>query len=82
MIKSIKTSLGKLWPLKEISEKILLLVTDRANYMLSTSEKLKEQYPKLIYLTCLAHVLHNIGETIKLSFPLVNNFVLNAKNAH
>ena len=79
MIKSIEKSLEKFWPLEQISEKILLLVTDRANYMKNAGEKLKVRFPKLIHLTCLAHGLHDISETIRLNFPLVNKFVLNAK---
>ena len=42
MVKSNETSLRKFWQLEEISEKFLLLVTDRTNYMINTREKLKE----------------------------------------
>jgi len=76
MVKSNETSLGKFWPLEEIWEKFVLLVTDKTNYMINTREKLKEQFPKLIHLTCLAHGLHNISETIMLTFPLADKYIL------
>ena len=74
MVKSIETSLEKFRPLEEISHKILLLVTHKTNYMKSTGEKLKEPFPKLIHLTSLAHGLHNISETIGLTYPLIDKF--------
>ena len=82
MVKSNETSLGKFWPSEEISEKFLLLVTDRTNYMINTREKLKEQFPKLIHLTCLAHGLHNISETIRLTFPLVDKYFFSIVNRY
>ena len=39
MVKSNETSLRKFWPLEEISEKFLLLVTDRTNYIINIRKK-------------------------------------------
>ena len=82
MVKSNETSLGKFLPLEEILENFLLLVTDRTNYMINTGEKQKEQFPKLIHLTCLAYGLHNISETITLTFPLVDKYIFSIVNRY
>ena len=82
MVKSNETSLRKFWPLEEISENFLLLVTDRTNYMINIRKKLKEQFLKLIHLTCLAHGLHNISETIWLTFPLVGKNIFSIANRY
>jgi len=54
-------------------EKILLMVSDAAPYMVKTASNLKVFYPNLIHCTCLAHGLNRVAETIRLQFPLVND---------
>ena len=57
-------------------DKILLLITDAANYMkLSGKTMISELYPKMTHLTCLAHALHNVCEEIRKDFPLVNRLI-------
>ena len=38
-------------------EKVLLFVSDGASYMLKAAQNLKTMYPKMLYITCLAHGL-------------------------
>jgi hypothetical protein len=40
--------------------KVLLLVTDRARYVIKAGKQLKALFPKMIHLTRLVHALHNV----------------------
>lgn len=61
------------------SEKILLMVTDAASYMLKSAQSLKIFFPNLIHCTCLAHGLNRVAEKIRLEYPLVNSLISNIK---
>ena len=43
--------------------------------MVKSGQTLKGIFPNLIHITCLAHTLHRIAETIYNSFQLVDRFV-------
>ena len=45
--------------LKIKRENFSLFLTDAARYMSSAGKTLKELYPSLMYVTCVAHLLHN-----------------------
>lgn len=64
-----------LWPNVVKEEKILLLYTDAAAYMLKAGNSLNVFYPNLIHVTCLAHGLHRVTETVTDLFPKVNKFI-------
>ncbi|KAJ4430014.1 hypothetical protein ANN_22222 [Periplaneta americana] len=59
--------------------KVLLFSTDAASYMVAAAPLLKTFYPNLTHVTCLAHGLHRVSETIRNEFPLVNSFISNTK---
>ncbi|KAJ4437546.1 hypothetical protein ANN_17691 [Periplaneta americana] len=59
--------------------KILLFCTDAASYMVAAASLLKTFYPNPTHVTCLAHGLHRVSETIWNEFPLVNSFISNTK---
>ena len=40
-------------------ENFLLLLTDAARYMFLAGKTLKELYPSLMHVTCVARLLHN-----------------------
>lgn len=61
------------------SEKVLLMLSDAAAYMVKASTNLKVFYGNLIHCTCLAHGINRIAETIRLQFPLVNKLISNGK---
>jgi hypothetical protein len=61
------------------SEKILLMVSDAAAYMIKAASNLKIFYTNLIHCTCLAHGLNRVAETIRLQFPLVNTLISQGK---
>lgn len=74
----VNDALLALWPHGN-AEKVLLLVTDVAAYMLKAGENLKIFFPNMLHLTCYAHGLNRVAETIRQSFPLVNNLISSVK---
>jgi hypothetical protein len=59
--------------------KILLMLSDAAPYMVKAASNIKFFYEKLIHCTCLAHGINRIAETIRLQFLLVNELVKSGK---
>jgi hypothetical protein len=57
---TLNTALNILWPNGIKYHKVLLLVTDRARYMIKAGKQLKALFPKMIHLTRLAHALHKV----------------------
>jgi len=60
-------------------EKFLLFVTDGAPYMKKVARDLKPLYPKLIRLTCMAHMNHCVAETVRATFKNVDQLISNVK---
>lgn len=48
-----------------ISDYFKLLITDQAANMIKLGKILKDLYPDLLHITCLAHMVHNICEKIR-----------------
>jgi hypothetical protein len=64
--------LASLWPSRVQHKKIKLLLTDGAPYMVKAGSNLKVFYEHLVHLTCLAHALNLVCETIRKQYPDVN----------
>lgn len=67
-----------LWPSvpqSEITSKFLILLTDAAPYMIKAGKNLKGIYPGLLHVTCLAHGLHRVAESVRASYKSVDDFV-------
>ena len=62
-------------------EKVLLLISDAATYMIRAGEMLKGFYGKLTHVTCTSHLLHNACMKIKSSFPEVDMLIASVKAA-
>jgi hypothetical protein len=75
----INNALQILWPSGIQYNKVFLLVTDAAKYMVKLGKDMKRMYPKLIHITCLTHALHNTSEVIRKSYPNVDKFISSAK---
>lgn len=60
-------------------ERVLLLLSDAAAYMLKCGMQLKVFYPNMIHVTCLAHALHRVCEAIRILFPKVNTLISSTK---
>jgi hypothetical protein len=51
-----------LWPVTVEQENVLLFISEAAPNMIKAAKALKLLYPKIIYVTCLAHALHRVAE--------------------
>jgi hypothetical protein len=68
-----------LWNTTIIARKFRLFVTDGAAYMLKCGRHLKVFYPKIVHITCLAHMLNLVAETIRRSYEDVDGLIANVK---
>lgn len=59
--------------------KVLLVVTDAAPYMVKAMKSLNVLYPKMIHVTCLAHGLHRVADFIRTKFSDVNDLISSVK---
>jgi hypothetical protein len=60
-------------------EKILMMVTDAATYMIKTGENLKIFFPNLFHLTCVAYGINRVTEAVRTEYLLVNRLINNVK---
>ena len=56
-----------------------LLLFDAAKYMIAAGITLKSLYPKLFYVTCVAHLLHNCAMKVKSYFEDVDQLIAKVK---
>jgi hypothetical protein len=68
-----------LYPEGVKKDKVLLSLSDAAPYMKKAVEVLQIFYQNIIHVTCLAHGLHRICETIREEFPAVNKLISSTK---
>jgi hypothetical protein len=69
-----------LWPAGVHEDKVLILYSDAAAYMLKDAIALKVFYPNLIHFTCLAHRLKLFAEEVTSKFRQVNKLISMKKN--
>ena len=70
--------------LKEVNcdkDNFVMLMSDAASYMVASSKVLKFIYPKMIFLTCFAHLLHNCAIRIISTFPEVDKLIASMRMA-
>lgn len=60
-------------------ERVLLMLSDAAPYMVKAGQNLKIFYPKLTHVTCMAHGLNRVAEEIRKKFPYVNKLISTVK---
>jgi hypothetical protein len=78
--KVLDDSLAILWPTGVKREKVTLLVSDAAAYMKACARGLRESlYPSLLHVTCIAHALHRVCDTIRALFDDVDLLIANSK---
>ena len=58
-----------------------LLLSDAARYMVAAGSTLKNMYPQLFHVTCVAHLLHNCALLVKAKYPAVDNLIAYVKAA-
>lgn len=72
-------SMGLLWPNGVLHDKVLLFLSDAAPYMVKAGNALRVFYPKMIHLTCLAHAMHRVAETVRSMYPDVDLLISTVK---
>lgn len=77
--KLFNDSMSLIWPNNIQHEQVLLFVTDAAPYMIKAANALEVLYPKMIHLTCLAHALHRVAETVRCHYPDVDLLISTIK---
>lgn len=58
----VNDGLKILWPGGGCDEKVLLMLSDAAPYMIKAAAILEILYPNMIHVTCAAHILQRIAE--------------------
>lgn len=73
-------SFAQLFPsTQDERNRVLLLVSDAAAYMTKAAIALKDLFPKLIHITCLAHGISRVAECIRGEFTDVDRLIANGK---
>lgn len=78
--KVFNKSLNILFPGKDFYEKVKLVITDAAPYMVMCFRQQRESlFPNLIHITCIVHGLHRVAEEIRQNNNEFNNFIAQMK---
>ena len=62
-------------------ENFSLFLTDAARYTSSAGKTLKELYPSLMHVTCVAHLLHNCAMRVRAHFKNIDVVIATIKAA-
>ena len=58
-------------------DKVLLALSDAGSYMLKSMAGLKDvMFTKMIHVTCAAHGLHRVAESIRVTYTKVDKFIV------
>eukprot|EP00095_Tigriopus_kingsejongensis_P008118 snap_masked-scaffold184_size276635-processed-gene-1.15 protein:Tk08118 transcript:snap_masked-scaffold184_size276635-processed-gene-1.15-mRNA-1 annotation:"PREDICTED: uncharacterized protein LOC100902024" len=60
-------------------DKVKLLLTDAAAYCIKAARGLKELFPNLLHVTCIAHGLSRVAELARVTYPKVNLLISETK---
>lgn len=71
---------SKIWPGGIEYDKVWLLVSDQAPYMISAGAALKLMFTNLRHISCIAHAIHRVCEAIRAEYSLADRFVALMKN--
>jgi hypothetical protein len=70
-------ALNIIWPKKINYDKVWLVVTDQASYMLKAFDSLKsgDLFPNMHHITCIAHALHRVSLKITKENEEINSLI-------
>lgn len=71
-------ALESIYPNKDFS-RVVLLLTDSAAYMLKMGRGVASMLPNCVHVTCMAHAVHRVAESIRLHFTEVDRLISNGK---
>lgn len=60
---------------EDCNSKFLLFVNNAAGYMIKPGKLLKNKFPNMLHVTCIAHSLHRLCEFIRDKVPDVDKLV-------
>lgn len=75
----VNSAMGVLWKDGVQHDRVLLLLTDAAAYMVKAGRSLSVFYPNLIHVRCIVHGLHRVAETVRVAAPSVNSLISSVK---
>lgn len=75
VMRSFNDCCNLLWPSGIQYDKVWLVLSDQASYMLLAFANLKAMYTNLRHVTCLAHALHRVCEAVRDEFNSANEFI-------
>lgn len=78
--KVFQNALQLLWPKGILYNDVLLLVTDGAGYMKKAAHSLSILYSSMLRITCVAHTLPLVAETIRSNFKKTDSLITLVKN--
>lgn len=73
MVNYILETLTILWPNGVHAERVLMFASDGAAYMTATAGLLRGIFAKMIHVTCAAHGLHLVAESVRQLHPQCND---------
>jgi hypothetical protein len=71
----IMDSLGIIWPKSIHYDRVCLIISDQASYMIKAMKNLKCFFPKLHHVTCLAHALHRVSLKVAEEHKEINSLI-------
>ena len=60
-------------------DNFVLLLTDAARYLRAAGRIVKQTYPRLFHITCMAHCLHNVAQRIRANYEDVDKLIAAVK---
>ncbi|KAL4154240.1 hypothetical protein QTP88_002065 [Uroleucon formosanum] len=79
IVKLFDKSMFILWPNGIRHDDVLLILSDAAPYMVKAASTIKVLYSKIVHITCQAHGIHRVAETIRSNFPKINKLIAKVK---
>lgn len=77
--KAFNDAMMLLWPDGIHYDRVHMFLSDAAPYMIKAGRGLRILYAKMVHVTCLAHGVHRVAETVRSLFPEVNAIISNVK---
>ena len=73
----VNDAMAVLWPNGTQYDRVLLLLSDATPYMVKAGKALQVFYPNMVHVTCLAHALHRVAETVRTNSKYCNTIISN-----
>jgi len=70
---------SRLWPDGIMYDRVRMVVTDQASYMLSAFSNLNQMYSNLRHVTSIVHALHRVCESVRVEYSKANDFISEMK---